>query len=338
MGLATSEDRLGVNRPHDAVLVEVLGLGVHVGADVDDHDRPLVRREDRGDPRASDAGQEHLGVEQPRGDHRAGVPGRDHRLDLAGGHQSPALRDRVIALLPQRLDRLLVHADDLAGMHDRQAVARRVAGLGELGLDLAAVADQHDGQVGLVAHRLDGAGDDRPGGMIAPHRVQGNPHEQVSRPEGGRSTKVLSGYQETRQPKRARSLARGSAQLNSTNVIPFNQDGNGMPESEAGGGTPLWLSASRNATKTCWPRRDRIACRSTVRARPGRRDRFAVEEAGPDRSVPRPRKVDPRASVRALTRAQYRRGRPGRLSSKWKGWIAGVDSMNRRRLKRSRLL
>ena len=47
-----AQDRLGVDRPHDAVLVEVLGLGVHVGADVDDHDRPLVRREDRGDARA----------------------------------------------------------------------------------------------------------------------------------------------------------------------------------------------------------------------------------------------------------------------------------------------
>ena len=54
-GVGHPEDLLGVDRAHDAVLVEVLGLGVHVGADVDDDDRPLVRREDRGDPRPADA-------------------------------------------------------------------------------------------------------------------------------------------------------------------------------------------------------------------------------------------------------------------------------------------
>ena len=171
-----AQDLLGVDRPHDAVLVEVLGLGVHVGADVDDHDRPLVRGEDRGDARPADAGKEHLGVEQGRGHHGAGVAGRDDRLDLAGGHQPPASGDRVVPLLPQGLDRLLLHADDLAGVDDRQAVARGVGGLGQLGLDPLAVADQHDGQLGLVAHRLDGSRDDRAGSEIAPHRVQGYPH------------------------------------------------------------------------------------------------------------------------------------------------------------------
>ena len=38
-GLRHAEDLLGVDRAHDAVLVEVFGLGVHVGADVDDDDR-----------------------------------------------------------------------------------------------------------------------------------------------------------------------------------------------------------------------------------------------------------------------------------------------------------
>ena len=58
-GVGHAQDRLGVNRPHDAVLVEVFGLGVHVGADVDDHDRPLVGREDRGNAGPADAGEEH---------------------------------------------------------------------------------------------------------------------------------------------------------------------------------------------------------------------------------------------------------------------------------------
>ena len=65
---------------------------------------------------------------------------------------------------------------DLAGMDDRQAVARGVGCLGQLGLDPLAVADQHHGQVGLVGDRLAGSGDDRTGSEIAPHRVQGYAH------------------------------------------------------------------------------------------------------------------------------------------------------------------
>ena len=177
-GLGDAEDRLGVDGPHDAVLVQVLGLGIHVGADVDDDDRAAVRGEDRGDPRPSDAGQEHLGVEQRRGDHGAGVARRDDRLDVAAGHQAPAPRDRVVPLLAERLDGLLVHADDLAGVDDRQSVAGRLGGLGQLGLDLRLVADEHDDQLRLVADRLDGASDDRAGGVVASHRVQGNPHRR----------------------------------------------------------------------------------------------------------------------------------------------------------------
>ncbi len=105
-------------------------------------------------PGTPDAGEEHLGIEQRRGDHRAGIAGRDHRLDLAGGHQSPASRNRVVPFFSQSLDRLLVHADGLAGMDDRQAVARGVGGLGELGFDSLAVADQDDRQVAQVTNRF----------------------------------------------------------------------------------------------------------------------------------------------------------------------------------------
>ena len=48
----------------------------------------------------------------------------------------------------------------------------RVIALATLGL----VADEHDGQVRPIVDGLDGAGNARAGGMIAPHRVQGNPH------------------------------------------------------------------------------------------------------------------------------------------------------------------
>ena len=57
------QDLLGIDGPHDAILVEVLGLGVHVGPDIDDDDGSLVRGEDRGDARPPHPRQEHLGVE-----------------------------------------------------------------------------------------------------------------------------------------------------------------------------------------------------------------------------------------------------------------------------------
>jgi hypothetical protein len=61
-------------------------------------------------------------------------------------------------------------------MDDRQAIARSVGKPGQLGLDALAVTHQGDFKLGLVAHRLDGARDDRTGSKIASHRIQGYPH------------------------------------------------------------------------------------------------------------------------------------------------------------------
>ena len=61
-------------------------------------------------------------------------------------------------------------------MDDRQAIAGSVGKPGQLGLDPRAVPDQHDLELGLVTHRLDGTRDDRTGSKIASHRVQGYPH------------------------------------------------------------------------------------------------------------------------------------------------------------------
>ena len=62
-------------------------------------------------------------------------------------------------------------------MDDRQAVARGVLGLGQLGLDPLAITNKHGSQLRLIAHGLDGARDDRSGSIIASHRVQGYPHD-----------------------------------------------------------------------------------------------------------------------------------------------------------------
>ena len=52
----------------------------------------------------------------------------------------------------------------------------RAPSAGSSGSTLALVADEDDGQLGVGGDGLDGAGDDRAGGVVAAHRVQGDPH------------------------------------------------------------------------------------------------------------------------------------------------------------------
>ncbi len=76
---------------HQGELAQVLGPGLGVGADVDDHDRARGARGDDGD-----AGPEHAldaaHVQGRRGEHGAGVPGR-HRA-LGAARRPPAGRPR----------------------------------------------------------------------------------------------------------------------------------------------------------------------------------------------------------------------------------------------------
>ena len=65
---------------------------------------------------------------------------------------------------------------DLAGMNDRQTIARGVGRLGQLGFDPIVVAHEHDRQLRMVGNRLACSRDDGTGSEIAPHRVQGYAH------------------------------------------------------------------------------------------------------------------------------------------------------------------
>ena len=61
-------------------------------------------------------------------------------------------------------------------MNDRQAIARRIGHLGELGLDARSIADEHNGQGRVLMDGFDRPRDDRSRGVVAPHGVQGYPH------------------------------------------------------------------------------------------------------------------------------------------------------------------
>src|SRR5262245_49261886 len=61
-------------------------------------------------------------------------------------------------------------------MMDREPVAELSFGSTDRLLDLFAVADEDDLYLRILRDGLDGTGHDRPGGVVAPHRVQRDPH------------------------------------------------------------------------------------------------------------------------------------------------------------------
>ena len=84
----------GEDAAHDAVLEQVLRLGVDVGADVEHDDRAALRGHDGGDARPADVLEEQL-EQQAAGDHGAGVAGADDTVGLALGQELPAAAEDV---------------------------------------------------------------------------------------------------------------------------------------------------------------------------------------------------------------------------------------------------
>ena len=159
---------------HDAVLEQVLRLGTDVGADIEQHARPLERRHDGGD-----AGPADVLEEQPQGearrDHGAGVAGTDDGLHLALGQELPAAADGVVRLLAQGHDRRFFHGDDLVQWKISRR-SRTAWALASKRFDLGLIADQDNAQVRIGLNGLHGAADDRPGSVVAAHRVQRDLH------------------------------------------------------------------------------------------------------------------------------------------------------------------
>ena len=101
---------------------------------------------------------EHAKAEASHGHQRAGVAGGD-------GDAGLALLDRVdrqphrrrLASAPQRLARLVLHADGDVGMDDaRGGFQRRI--FGQLLVDLRAIAEQEEFRIGMSGQRDRGAG------------------------------------------------------------------------------------------------------------------------------------------------------------------------------------
>jgi hypothetical protein len=173
-----AEDVLGKDRAHGRELDEVVGLGVHVGADVEQHDRA--------------GGGDHVGRErrtvdpadapkaEDRGGHRgAGRAGADHRIGVAVADQIRGDDDRGAALRAQRGGRMLPHLDHLGRVDEAQVGGLWAPVLGDLAFDARHVTDKDDLVSGSSDGVVDRSADDFARGEIATHRVDRDPHRSL---------------------------------------------------------------------------------------------------------------------------------------------------------------
>ncbi len=125
---AVGKNRAEIHVAHDGELLQILRLGIDVGAHVDQDGRRALRgRENRRQRRTIHSGQRaqhHLGG----GHARAGIAGADEPGGLAFAHQAQSHAHRGVALGAHRLRRLLVHANHFPGMNnpDRQTLPQRM--------------------------------------------------------------------------------------------------------------------------------------------------------------------------------------------------------------------
>ncbi len=162
---------LGEDRAHLGVLEQVLRGRVGVGADVEEDQRPGVRDHLDGQGRSVHAGQ--ASEAQDRGGHAgAGMTGGDDGIGLTAADEVHRDEDRGVLLLAQGQGRMLVHADDLGGGHDRD-VGREVRGETA---DDGLVADEDQVVGGMRSGEVEGAGDDLGRAVITAHRVDGDAH------------------------------------------------------------------------------------------------------------------------------------------------------------------
>ena len=97
-----ADDVPGVDVPHHGELEEMAGLGVHIGARVDQDRVAGEARQGRGDGGPVHAGQHPHDVHAD-GHRRAGIAGRHERLTLALAHQLGGHPEGRVPLAAERL-------------------------------------------------------------------------------------------------------------------------------------------------------------------------------------------------------------------------------------------
>ena len=122
LGPRDIEDVLGEDDAHVSELEQVLRASVGVRAAVQEDERAATPRRDRnGDRRPHDAGDSPE-MEQPRGQHRAGVAGGEDGVRPSLGDRDVGGDQRGARLCAHGLRRLLVHLDHVRRLDELEAV------------------------------------------------------------------------------------------------------------------------------------------------------------------------------------------------------------------------
>ncbi|MBV6515684.1 MAG: hypothetical protein HPKKFMNG_01326 [Planctomycetes bacterium] len=157
---------------HGGVLLEVGRLGIHIGADIHEYDAPADRGQVGEDARLDDAGQRAQN-QRAGGDKAAGVARAHDGVSFAFSHQLAADAQRIVLLLAQCLDGMLVHVDDVRRMHHGD-VGQSGPAFSEQRLDHGLLSDQQQRRIGVRLGKLVGAAHDDTRRVVTAHRIHGN--------------------------------------------------------------------------------------------------------------------------------------------------------------------
>ena len=159
------------HRAHRRELDQVVGRAVGIGAEIEHHRVPVHRGDGRHDRRAVHP------IDHP--EHEAG--GRKQRAGVAGAHARGSVSrfhevDRDphggVLLATDRVLRTLVHAHDLAGLHEPAAL--RHASRGKERADGVGASDEDQLERGFTSQDVEGCGHGHGGAVVTAHGVHGN--------------------------------------------------------------------------------------------------------------------------------------------------------------------
>ncbi len=173
-GLWQAHHLCGERLAHHGELEEVLRTALGVGADVEKGDRRRHAGHDGADRRTEDT-LDAAHVEDAGGDHGARVACRDEGVGRTAAHQAEADDDARARLVPRRVSRLFVVADDIGSVHNGDVLAV----LRQKRPDLRLVADQHDFE--LIAGDPQSPSDGFVGGVVTSRCVDGDAHRALVR-------------------------------------------------------------------------------------------------------------------------------------------------------------
>ena len=171
-GIGNIHHALHIDGAHQAELQQILGLAIHIGAGIDEHEIALQARQHGRKGGAFDA-RDAADFEHAARQQRAGAARGNHGARAAFAHGVHGDHQGGILLGAHRHHGRFVHADHLGGVFNENAVFYIACGCGQL-LQLFLRTHQHDLDILEFAQRADCALHDGVRRIVAAHGVQGD--------------------------------------------------------------------------------------------------------------------------------------------------------------------